>query len=115
MIAVVSLETAEVNTVTDAVDDPAGTVTDGGIAIVGVSLVNVIGVGSDAGAFSEIFTVEGAPPFTARGSRATFTNEVADEVGCVGDSTRCRPEFPSHEAKRMAISHRKRPLSTVTP
>ena len=42
MIAVVSLETGDVDTRTEAVDDPAATVIDDGIATAGVSLVSAI-------------------------------------------------------------------------
>jgi len=42
MFAVVSLETGDVDIATEAVDNPAATVTDAGVATAGLSLVNAI-------------------------------------------------------------------------
>ena len=86
MFAVVSLETGDVDIATEAVDNPAATVTDAGVATAGLSLVNAICVGVDAGALSVMVTVAGEPPFTARGSTLTFTNELVGEVGEVGEA-----------------------------
>lgn len=112
MIAVVSLETGDVDTCTEAVGDPAATVIDDGIATAGVSLVSAIVVGADAGALSVIVTVDGAPPFTARGSTLMFANALVDDVGWVGDSG--ESECPPHEAAKAAITQRKRLLSMAT-
>jgi len=111
MIAVVSRETGDVDTATDAVDDPGATVTDAGIATPGPSLVNATRVGADAGAVSVIVTVDGDPPFTARGSTAMLTNEPVDDVGSVGDSGEF--ESPPQEIANTAIKQRQRPLSTT--
>jgi len=64
-----------------------------------------------------MFTVAGEPPFTARGSTLTFTNELVGEVGEVGEADwvgDCgEVGFPPHAAAKTAIIQRQRPLRTA--